>query len=480
MNQIAKPKAPIQYTGAAVDDIAAFAHSALPVRMTDNIRQLFKRNILDSLGCAIASLSAPPFSTLRDQLAEFRASDRCTLIAGGKTSADQAAFFNSALVRYVDLLDSYMAPGGLCHPSDNLGTLLAAGEWAEASGEQFMLALAVAYEIQCRFTAAVSVMNKGFNHAIQLAISAAAGSGKLMGLSVEQIANAVSIATVDNLSLACIHVEPVSQWKGFSPGMTGMRVIYAVSLAKRGFTGPRALFEGPKGLEQVLGESIKVNWDDPSLDVVSQTVLKKYESLIHGQPVLEATLDLKRSYDLSAEDVEHVRCDIFQAGFDFAGGGIYGSKDRPWTKEQGDYNLKYLISAALLDGEVGPTQLELRRIRARDAQAMVAKVEVRPDAQLTGRFPKELAARVTVRTKDQRVLVKEHIGYEGGIDTPLAWGRVVEKFHWLSERFADEDLRARLIETVQSLDERPLSDLMSLLAQVQSRPIFPRTHRGIQ
>ena len=465
---------------AAVERIAAFAHAARPEQLKPKIRDLFKRNILDSLGCAIASLPACPFAALREQFAEFRAPGDCTLIAGGRTSADQAALFNSGLVRYVDLLDSYMAPGGLCHPSDNLGTLLAAAERAQASGEEFMLALAVAYEIQCRFTAAVSVMNKGFNHAIQLALSAAAGSGKLTGLSLEQLANAISIATVDNLSLACMHVEPVSQWKGFSPGMTGMRAIYAVSLAKRGFTGPRGLFEGPKGLEEVLGESIRVDWDDPSLEVITQTVLKKYESLIHGQPVLEATLDLKRAHHLSPEEIEHVRCDIFQAGFDLAGGGIYGSKDLPWSKEQGDYNLKYLISAALLDDQVGPAQLETERVQAPDAQAMVGRIEVCPDPLLTARYPKELAARITVWTRDHRVLVREHFGYEGGIDTPLTWQRVVDKFHWLSEALADKRLREGLIEAVQTLDERPISDLMSLLAQVHPQPVFARTHPGIQ
>jgi len=67
-------------------------------------------------------------------------------------------------------------------------------------------------------------------------------TGRLFGLSPGEIAQA--IATVDNVSLACMNVEPVSQWKGFSPGMTGMRAVYAVSLAKRGFTGPRGMFEG--------------------------------------------------------------------------------------------------------------------------------------------------------------------------------------------------------------------------------------------
>ena len=464
----------------AVERIAAFAAAARPAQLTSGIRHLFKRNILDSLGCAIAALPGRPFHALREQFEEYRAPGRCTLIGGGKTSADQAALFNTGLVRYVDLLDSDMAPGGLCHPSDNFGTVLAAAEQAGAPGEEFMLALAVAYEIQCRFTAAVPVMAKGFNHATQLAMSAAAGAGKLLGLSAGEIANAIAIATADNISLACVHVEPVSQWKGFSPGMTGMRAVYAASLAKRGFTGPKGLFEGPKGLEQMFSQSIPVDWDDPSLQFVGQTVLKKYCSLIHGQPVLEATLDLKRSYGLVAADVEYVRCDIFQAGFDFAGGGNYGPKDHPRTKEQGDYNLKYLISAALLDGQVGPAQLEAARIQAPDAQAMVARVEVRPDEQLTARFPQELCARVTVRTKDQRVLKKEHIGYEGGLDNPMSWDRVVEKFHWLSEGFADDDLRDRLIERVQQLDTRPVSDLMNLLAEVRSTAVFPKTHPGIQ
>jgi 2-methylcitrate dehydratase len=467
-------------TRTAVERMAAFTTNAGPAYLTPDARRMFKRNILDSIGCAIAALPGAPFQTLRDQFEEYRAPGHCTLIGGGKTSPDQAAMFNSALVRYVDLLDSYMSNGGLCHPSDNFGTILAAAEFAKASGEDFMVALAVAYEIQCRFTAAVPVMAKGFNHATQLAISSAAGTGKLFGLSTAQIANAIAIATVDNISLACVHAEPVSQWKGFSPGMTGMRAVYAASLAKRGFTGPSGLFEGPYGLEQMFAQAIHANWEDPSLEIVTQTILKKYCSLIHGQPVLEAVLDLKRTYRLSAPAVERVQCDIFQAGFDFAGGGYYGPKDHPWIKEQADYNLKYLISAALLDGQVGPAQLETARIQAPDAQAMVARVEIRPDESLTARFPNELGARVTVYMKDKRVLMKEHLGYEGGLDNPMSWDRTVEKFHWLSEPFADEQLRNRLIHAVLELDDRPVSDLIGLLAQVRTAAVFPRTHRGIQ
>jgi 2-methylcitrate dehydratase len=463
-----------------VECIATFAAAARPRHLTADIRHLFKRNILDSLGCAIAALPGQPFQALREQFEEYRAPGRCTLIGGGRTSADQAALFNSGLVRYVDLLDSYMAHGGLCHPSDNLGTVLAAAERAGASGEEFMLALSIAYEIQCRFSAAVPVMAKGFNHATQLAMSSAAGAGKLIGLSAEQIANAIAIAAVDNISLACVHAEPVSQWKGFSPGMTGMRAIYAASLAKRRFEGPSGLFEGPDGLERMFGQPIEADWDDPSLEIVSQTVLKKYCSLIHGQPVLEAVLDLKRGNDLDATDVDRVRCDVFQGAFDFAGGGRYGSKDHPQAKEQADYNLKYLVAVALLDDQVGPAQLQPARIQAPDAQALLARVDVRPDEHFTARYPGELSARITIYTKDQRILTKEQLGWEGGLTNPMSWDRTVEKFHWLSEPFADEDLRHGLIDAVQQLDSRPVSDLMELLAQVRPAAVFPATHSGIQ
>jgi 2-methylcitrate dehydratase len=465
---------------SAVEQIAVFADSARPEHLRSDARQLFKRNILDSLGCAIAGLQGRPFHALREQFEEYRTPGRCTLIGGGKTSADQAALFNSSLVRYVDLLDSYMAIGGLCHPSDNFGTILAAAEQAGASGEEFMLALAVAYEIQCRFTAAIPVMAKGFNHATQLAISAAAGAGKIFGLSADEIANAIPIATVDNISLACVHAEPVSQWKGFSPGMTGMRSVYAASLAKHGFTGPKGLFEGPFGLELMFAQPISVNWEDPSLDVVKQTVMKKYCSLIHGQPVLEAVLDLRRRNSLTAADVKDVRCDVFQGAFDFAGGGGFGAKDHPQVKEQGDYNLKYLIAAALLDDQLGPAQLEEARIQAPDAQVLLRRVEIRPDERFSARYPHELSARVTIRTKGQHVFVKEQNGYEGGLTNPMSWERTVEKFHWLTEAFADEELRSRLIAAVEQLDKSGISDLTDLLAQVRPTAVFPATHPGIQ
>jgi len=68
----------------AVERIAAFAASARPEQMTSEVRQLYKRNILDSLGCAIVALPGAPFQALREQFDEYRAPGRCTLIGGAR------------------------------------------------------------------------------------------------------------------------------------------------------------------------------------------------------------------------------------------------------------------------------------------------------------------------------------------------------------------------------------------------------------
>lgn len=82
--------------------------------------------------------------------------------------------------------------------------------------------------------------------------------------------------------------------------------------------------------------------------------------------------------------------------------------------------------------------------------------------------------------RDQRVYVKKQNGYEGSLTNPMTWERTVEKFHWLTEAFANEELRDEIIRAVEQLDTSGLSNLANLLAQVQPVAVFPTTHPGIQ
>jgi 2-methylcitrate dehydratase len=464
----------VRYT---VQALAEWVLSAESTDLGASAPMLMRRNVLDSIGCAIAALDGETVQVVRDHIAGDGGA--ATLIGGGRTGVDQAALFNSVAVRYVDLLDTYLTPGGLCHPADNFGAILAVAEGVGATGDEFVVALAVAYEVQCRFSAAVPVMARGLNHALQLAISVAAGAAKLLHLSAEQTANAIAIAASDNVSLAAIHSEPVSHWKGISPGITAQRAVYTTALAQRGITGPLGLFEGPNGLEQLFRQHIDLRLDDHALDVVDQTYLKKYCSLIHGQAAIETVLTLAREHGIDHDDIESVDVEVFQTAYDIAGGGSFGDKDSPSTKEQADYNLKYLLAAALIDGQVGPEQLQIERIGRRDVQRLLRRVDVRPNATFTAGYPRSTPVRIDVNLRSGRAFSREQHDFEGAPGRPLTWERTVEKFHWLSEQHAAQTLRDAIVDRVENLSDAPVSELTRLLGEVSPARRLPRTRRPV-
>ncbi|WP_167104241.1 MmgE/PrpD family protein [Mycobacterium sp. DL592] len=447
----------------AVDALADFVVSAEPADIPGGAAALLRRNVLDSIACAIAALDGETVRAVRDQIEAVGARPRARLIGGGWSSVDQAALFNSVAVRYVDLLDTFLTPGGLCHPADNFGALLSVAESTAATGSEFLLALAVAYEVQCRFSQSVPVMAHGLNHALQLAMSVAAGSARLLGLSAAQTADAIAMAAADNVSVAAIHSEPVSHWKGISPGITAQRAVYAAALAQRGVTGPRGLIDGPNGLEHLFGQHIDLRLDEPTLGAVEHTYLKKYCALIHGQAPIDAVLALAAEHGVRHSDVETVRVDTFQTAYDIAGGGSFGDKDAPRTKEQADYNLKYLVAAALIDGQVGPDQLDTGRIRRADVQDLLSRVTVRADAALTARYPSHTPVRVTITLRDGHRITRDQDDFEGAPSHPMTWDRVIEKFHWLAAPRVGEPRRIDIVAAVAHLDDITVPALMDLL-----------------
>ena len=145
------------------------------------------------------------------------------------------------------------------------------------------------------------------------------------------------------------------------------------------------------------------------------------------------------------------------------------------TKEQADYNLKYLSAVALLDGQVGPEQLETERISRADVQDLLARVDVKPAPDLTVAYPERTSARIHVVTHDGRTLSREQSDFEGSPTRPMSWDRVVEKFDWLAEPFVDDVLRADIITAVGNLDRIPVSELAGLLSAVSPTSKGPRT-----
>jgi 2-methylcitrate dehydratase len=449
-----------------VEQMAEFVSGARFEALGSDTREQLKIRILDSLGCGLGALHGEPIRMIREYISELGSRGRCTLIGGGSTDIDRAALYNSALIRYLDFNDSYLAKEETCHPSDNLGAILAAGEFAGASGRDLMTALAVAYDVQCRLSDAAPVRARGFDHTVQGAYAVAAGVSKILRLDRSHMANAIAISGAAFNALRVTRTGKLSHWKGLAYPNLAACCTRAALLAKHGITGPIEVIEGDKGLMDAITGYFEVSWTEEDLGCVGRTTIKKYNAEIHSQTAIEAVLTLLRQYEFSSTQIERVDVDIFDVAYNIIGGGEEGDKTTVSTKEQADHSLPYVLAVAILDGQVMPEQYEPERIRRADVQALLGKVSVQPRKLFSERFPGEMPCRVKITLKDGRVLEQETSDYEGFFTRPMSWEMVVQKFNKVSTPYASAAQRSAIAGAVANLEQISIAELMKQLGGV--------------
>jgi 2-methylcitrate dehydratase len=456
-----------------VEELAQFVSRSQWDDISGPAREQLRLRVLDSLGVALGALDGEPVAMIRQQVHEFGGAALATLIGSGRSAPDRAAFHNGALVRYLDFNDSYLASGETCHPSDNLAPVLAAAEYAHADGQTLLTALAVAYQVQNRLSEVAPVRAKGFDHTTQGAYAVAAGVSRALGLDPVRTANALAIAGTSLNALRVTRTGELSNWKGLAYPATAFGATHAAFLAARGITGPREVFEGNKGFIEAIAGPFEIDWAREGLESVRRTILKRYNAEIHSQSAIEALLALRAEHGLTGAEVERIELDTFQVAFDIIGGGEEGDKHSVSTKEEADHSLPYLLAVALLDGQVLPEQYVPERIVDDEVQDLLRRVDVRPDADLSRRFPDQHSARVRLHLRDGRTVEREQHDYEGFHTRPMGWDAVAAKFDRLAARHVEPGRGTQIADAVKRLDELRVDELTRLLAAPPGSDLKP-------
>jgi 2-methylcitrate dehydratase len=450
-------------------DLAAYAVKSSYEDIPEAVREQLKIRIVDSVGCAVGALGGEPIRGLRKYMKILGegSSSPAVLIGGGSASPDRAAFFNGALVRYLDFNDSYLAKGETCHPSDNLGAVLAAAEHADASGRDLITALAVAYQVQCRLSDEAPVRKKGFDHTVQGSYALGAGVSRALGLDVEKTAHAIGICGTAFHALRVTRTGALSNWKGLAAPNTAFCCVHGAFLAGQGITGPLEVFEGNKGFMDSIAGPFEIDWSREGFDRISRTILKKYNAEIHSQSAIEGALELKEEHGFKVDDIDRVEIAIFDVAYHIIGGGEEGDKTIVRNKEEADHSLQYMVAVALIDGQVMPEQYDQERILRGDVQDLLKRVKVERDEEYSRRFPEEHGCRVDIRLSNGRNLVKEKTEYEGFHTNPMEWENVVAKFERLSEPYAPGPLRKGIVDRVLHIEEMRVREFTKVLSEIR-------------
>ena len=449
-----------------VERLARFVVARSWDDLSEPARGELKIRVLDALGCALGALDAAPVAAIRAQLEDFGGRPLCTLIGGGASAPDRAALYNGALVRYLDFNDSYFAPGETCHPSDNLAPVLAAAEYADASGGELLAALAVAYQVQCRLSDEAPVRARGFDHTTQGAYAAAAGAAKALRLDEAETANAIAIAGTALNALRVTRTGALSQWKGLAYPFAASGAVKAAFLAARGITGPAEVFEGNKGFMDTIAGRVRdrlgARGPGARPPHLPQALQRRDPLPVGARGAARAA---RRPTTSTRPTVERIELETFQVAYDIIGGGEEGDKKQIRTKEQADHSLPYLLAVALLDGQVMPEQFAPERIIAADVQDCCGGSRCGPAADLTARFPAEHACRLRLHLADGTTLAAEKSDYEGFLTRPMSWDGRGRSSSASPRDALEPELAAELAAAVAALDELETRDLTTLLAR---------------
>lgn len=443
--------------------LAAYVTRASWEAVSPEARGKLKQHLLDSVGCALGAVQSAPIKTIRDQT-EFGHGGPCSLIGGGTASPERAAFLNGALIRSLDFSDTFLATGEMCHPSDNLGGVLAAAELAGTNGREFLVALTIAYHVQCRLTSSgVPIMRSGFSDTVQLSISLAAGMARALRLSEDQTANAIALCAAGSLGLGVTGAgDRTTHWKNLAPAATAFQCIHNVLLAKSGITGPLDVLSNSAGLEDVLGRKFGIDWDREDYDAILACSLKRYDGEFHAQACIEALLKLRQEHKLKAEDVRGIQVDVSIAGCSDLSERDLDSRNVR-TREAAEASIPYLLAVALLDGEVSTEQFRQERILSSDVQTLMQKIVSWPSLAYTQEFPGSLRCKVRVGLKQGQIFEIEKDGYEGFFRQPMPVDALLGKFKRLAKGVASQASQEKILDVISRLEDRGISDLVSAL-----------------
>jgi 2-methylcitrate dehydratase len=448
---------------ATTKTIAEFVQAVDYDDFTEDTIEELKKRVLDSIGIGIGALGAQPVEAVAETVSAESSEGPCTLWGRpGSASPSQAAMHNTALTRYLDYMDSFLAPGETPHPSDNIASVIACGERAGASGRALIEAVGVAYELQGELAWNAPVRDKGWDHVTHTVLSAAAGAGAILDLDHEQLRNAVGIAGTAHNALRVTRTGGINEWKGIASANAARNGVYACLLAENGMEGPVNLFEGQKGWKQIISGEFDVDLD-PGCERVFDTMTKRYVAETYAQSAVEGIVELAEDHDLSHDQIESIHLDTFHGAKLIIGGGE-GDRHEVETKAQADHSLPYMLAAALIDREMTNDAYDPARIQREDVQTLLRTVTVEEDPLLTERFESgEMPANLTITLTDGRTLEVRKDEFQGHPNAPMSWEQVEAKFETMTRDRYDESHRSEIIEAVKDLETRDVAELVTLL-----------------
>lgn len=449
--------------------IAEFALNLSYDQIPAEVIEHGKLLLLDTFGVASAAFDLEHAKMIREVAEEAGSRPECTLWGSEKkVQLADAVLYNASLIHGMDYDDTHV--GGIVHPSAAVVSMaVTVGEQVGASGKAILEAAVAGWEVITRLALAA----KGRFHdvgyhgtAIVSPFAAACVGAKLMGLSVDELMDALGICGSQAAGIQEF-LHDGSWVKKIHPGWACHSAVYALKLARKGFKGPKQVFEGGFGLYQThcgSTDGLKEAFSDLGEKWhTSEITFKMYPVCYFTHSFISCSLKLRKEFHIRSEQVRKIVCRADSRAYQI----VCEPKDakcRPTTDYMMRFSLPYLVAVSFVKGRISPWEIDLSLAHDPEILAMIDKIECVEDDSMAnpGHFP----GSVSVITVDGSRYEEEERIEPGAPENPVPEEAVREKFR----NNADPALGKERIEKLSGVISRlEITDSMGELLECLDR-----------
>jgi 2-methylcitrate dehydratase len=440
--------------------------------------------LLDTLGCGLEALSYPACTKLLGPLVPGTSVPHGARVPGTSFQLDpvKAAFDIGTTIRWLDFNDTWLA-AEWGHPSDNLGGILATADWlsrtALAAGKppltmrDVLVAMVKAHEIQGCLALENAFNRVGLDHVLLVKVASTAVVGQLLGLTRDELVNALSLAFVDGQALRTYrHAPNTGSRKSWAAGDATSRAVRLALIARTGEMGyPTALSAPVWGFYDVLFEGKPFRFQRPYGSYVMENVLFKiaFPAEFHAQTAAEAALVLHHQLaeaGRGAGSIRRVTIRTHEAAIRIIdkSGPLANPADR-------DHCIQYMVAVPLLFGRLTAADYEDKVAADPRIDALRAKIACVEDPQFTKDYhdpdKRAIANGLTVELDDGTVFEEVVVDYPLGHRRRRAAGipLLLDKFRThLARRFPAKQQQAILDVSLDQarLEAMPVNEYVDL------------------
>jgi len=428
------PTPPVDVTRALARYIVSARREDLPA----SVRHEAARTLLNYVGCAVGGSNHATLTAAISALAPFSGPAQATIL-GRKERLDilHASLMNGISSHVLDYDDTHLRT--IIHPAGPVASaILALSETRPVSGADFLNALVVGVEVECRIGNAVypAHYTTGWHITGTTGVfGAAAATGKLLGLTETQMLYALGLAATQPVGLQEMFG---TMTKSFHPGRAAQNGLTSALLAARNFTSSTQSLEAKYGWGNVLSTARDYSQITNKLGFTWEIAVNTYKPFACGivmHPTIDGCIQLRNEHKLTAAPIDRIELRVHPLVLELTG------KKTPATGLEGKFSIYHAAAIAIVEGAGGDAQFSDRAVQLRDVVALRDRVSTGVDTAI-----KEDQVRIAIVLKDGRRLEKFIEHAVGSVDHPMSDTDLEGKFQGLADGILPRDRVRRLMD----------------------------------